>query len=347
MRKFMRRTVENISEIDPMNASERTVFFDKSKSSQMLKTEIILSDEETRILEETKQKLIKNFPKFLEEFIDPVKSDEKIDSIKKDIESEKISQNKIKQKINFKTKSLKKANIVLSQTQQNLEKILNDKSDDFENKKLQIMGKLSSKMAHDIRNPLSVLSCQVELMKLKQKNRKDEELASSLLRMESAIISINNQINDVMKFIHKPNLEKTSCDLKELVENSMLEIKFPKDIDLELYLTSCTIQCDVTKIKGIVTNILQNSVDALDSKGRISLMIEDNDDNVEIKISDSGFGIPKENLKKIFEPLFTTKSTGTGLGLASCKQLIEMHGGTISVHNHPTTFTITLPKINY
>ncbi|MBT8172938.1 MAG: HAMP domain-containing histidine kinase, partial [Nitrosopumilus sp.] len=61
-------------------------------------------------------------------------------------------------------------------------------------------------------------------------------------------------------------------------------------------------------------------------------------------IIDSGPGIPDENIKEIFEPMFTTKDSGTGLGLASCKQFLEMHHGSIEVNNNPTTFTIKLPK---
>ncbi len=64
---------------------------------------------------------------------------------------------------------------------------------------------------------------------------------------------------------------------------------------------------------------------------------------VTIKVRDSGPGIPKEHLERIFEPMFTTKKTGTGLGLVICKSIIEQHGGSISVSNKPTTFTIKLP----
>ena len=64
---------------------------------------------------------------------------------------------------------------------------------------------------------------------------------------------------------------------------------------------------------------------------------------VTIKIQDSGPGIPEENIGKIFEPMFTTKKTGTGLGLVICKSIIEQHGGSIEVSNKPTTFTIKLP----
>ena len=79
--------------------------------------------------------------------------------------------------------------------------------------------------------------------------------------------------------------------------------------------------------------------------GTIEIKIKSDSDNVVIDFIDSGIGIPNEFLDKIFEPLFTTKQKGTGLGLASCKNIIEQHYGKISVHNNPTTFTIRLPKI--
>ncbi len=65
-----------------------------------------------------------------------------------------------------------------------------------------------------------------------------------------------------------------------------------------------------------------------------------------IEIEDQGHGIPQENIDKIFEPLFTTKQSGTGLGLASCISIVEKHGGSISVRNNPTVFTVQLPKVS-
>ena len=109
-------------------------------------------------------------------------------------------------------------------------------------------------------------------------------------------------------------------------------------------LEPCLTKCDVIKIRGIVTNILQNAVQAIGLEGQIKLILEDGEKSVTIKIIDSGPGISEEHLEDIFEPMYTTKSEGTGLGLASCKQLLEMHNGNISVQNNPTTFTITIPK---
>ena len=149
---------------------------------------------------------------------------------------------------------------------------------------------------------------------------------------------------DVLNFIQKPDLRSTICDLKALSRYAINDMVFPKDIDLELSLNPSLIKCDVRKIRSVLTNILQNGIQAVGLKGKIGLSIKEDVESVRIQITDSGPGIPEEDLGKIFEPMFTTKSEGTGLGLASCKQFIELHGGTIDVENNPTTFTITLPK---
>jgi signal transduction histidine kinase len=78
--------------------------------------------------------------------------------------------------------------------------------------------------------------------------------------------------------------------------------------------------------------------------GTITITAQNEKDYVTIEFEDSGPGISKENLPRVFEPLFTTKTTGTGLGLASCKNIIERHRGTITVQNRPTRFTIRLPR---
>ena len=103
------------------------------------------------------------------------------------------------------------------------------------------------------------------------------------------------------------------------------------------------ISCDSRKIEGVLSNILNNAVQALDGQGEIDVEITADSKFVTIQIKDSGPGISDENLSKIFEPMFTTKTTGTGLGLVICKSIVEQHGGEISVSNKPTTFTITLP----
>ena len=91
--------------------------------------------------------------------------------------------------------------------------------------------------------------------------------------------------------------------------------------------------------------MLRNAIEVIDNNtGYIEIKIQDAENQVIIDVIDSGVGIEEENIDIIFEPLYTTKQIGTGLGLVSCKNIIEQHGGKITVKNNPTTFTITLPK---
>ena len=345
----MHREVSESSEIDPMNAPQRTVFFKRSK--QTVKHDFNDSQSKVKVekIDISKEKKPDDIQPILtsldEENLD--ETDKKLVSIKKEIESAKKSQHITKLKLTSKSQSLKKAKSTLTQTQKKLDEVLSAEFNKLESDRLKMIGKLSSKMAHDMRNPLTILQSQIELMKVKQQTHEDKVLTKSILNMEEAISHITNQINDVLGFIRTPELRKISCDLKEIIKNSINEVKCPNGVALSSSLKSCVLQCDVIKIRGIITNILQNAVQAIGDKGevgQVNISLEDDDEFAIIKITDSGPGIPEEIIEEIFEPMFTTKSEGTGLGLASCKQFLNMHGGTINVANNPTTFTIKLPK---
>jgi len=94
----------------------------------------------------------------------------------------------------------------------------------------------------------------------------------------------------------------------------------------------------------VLINLLLNSIQSIDqNQGTISIRIKQINKNAIIEIEDSGLGIPEDIINDIFKPLVTTKQKGTGLGLASCKNIIEQHGGSISFQNNPTVFTVTIP----
>jgi signal transduction histidine kinase len=102
--------------------------------------------------------------------------------------------------------------------------------------------------------------------------------------------------------------------------------------------------CDSEKMQIVFSNVILNAIQAIgDNKGTINIRAKKKQNAIEIKIEDTGAGIAANIYEKIFDPLVTTKQEGTGLGLTSCKNIIEQHKGTISASNKPTTFTITLP----
>ena len=121
-------------------------------------------------------------------------------------------------------------------------------------------------------------------------------------------------------------------------------IEKPSKVIVNLPQTDHSVKCDAEKLEVAVANIVTNAIQAMDDEGIINIRVSDHDKFHLLEIEDSGPGIPENVLPKIFEPLFTTKPKGTGLGLATVKNIIEQHNGTIYVKNNPTTFVISLPK---
>jgi two-component system sensor histidine kinase HydH len=140
---------------------------------------------------------------------------------------------------------------------------------------------------------------------------------------------------------------REEISVRELVKTVIDDLDVPKRIQIILPTQDTRIFVDVKQMQTVFSNLIVNAIQAIDDKGRIMIQVLDSDGNTVIKVIDNGHGIRKENLHHIFEPLFTTKQNGTGLGLASCKAAIESHGGTIncaSIVNRGAVFTIKLPK---
>ena len=209
--------------------------------------------------------------------------------------------------------------------------------------KMATIGHLSSALAHDLRNPLTVIKSSVELMKLENKDLNKNSL-KRISKIENAVKKISYQISDVLEFVRESALHLTRVPIGDVVDSAINSIVIPKEVKIKKEFRNVTINCDSRKLEAVFTNLLTNGIQAMNENGEIRIKISDNGDDVQVKIYDSGPGIPKSIMNKMFEPLFTTKDSGTGLGLAICKRIIEQHGGKISVSNLPTAFTIELPK---
>jgi signal transduction histidine kinase len=211
--------------------------------------------------------------------------------------------------------------------------------------RLSSIGNLASRLAHDLRNPLSVIKNSMEILKLRLNDNMDEKINHQIAMIGRAISRMNHQIEDVLDFVNISDLKVQSSSIITIIESSLLGADIPKSVHIHLPKNSATIMCDPFRLEVVFSNLLKNASQAVDGVGDIFVRIIDQKDNdVVIEIEDTGPGILQENLDKIFEPLFTTKQTGTGLGLASCKSIVERHGGTISVRTNPTVFTVQLPK---
>jgi signal transduction histidine kinase len=256
------------------------------------------------------------------------------------IEEEKKELQKIQELIRKRSETLDAAKKTLREKQNLLQTHLDKRSNKFT-----VVGEMSSKMVHDIKNPLTVIKAQVDLLKLRYSKEEDSTLLNSLGRMEQAVNGITNHINDILNFIREAPSEFENNSVLKILNESVIYANKPDSVTINLPANDVTVSCDATKLQRVFTNIILNSIQAFEKGGTITVKISEQNNDAIIQISDSGPGIPSDILPKIFEPLFTTKKEGTGLGLPTCKKIIEEeHGGSITVKNDPTTFTITIPK---
>jgi len=210
--------------------------------------------------------------------------------------------------------------------------------------KLIHIGELTSRITHDMRNPLTVIINYSTMVRKNSKNKLDKKSLDQLELIEDEARKMYHQIEDVLNYVKLPPLKLQAHSLHDILKKVIERTQTLDDITIHLPKNNPQIICDIDKLEIVFVNLISNAIEAMNESGTISINSSETKDSVIIEVEDSGPGISDENIEKIFEPLFTTKTTGTGLGLASCKNIIERHRGTITAKNNPTTFTIKLPK---
>jgi len=210
--------------------------------------------------------------------------------------------------------------------------------------RLATIGTMASRIAHDLKQPLTVMTTYADMLTPEILSKLDFKDREKWLRLQNSIFDMNRIIEDVLDFARTAEIKKKKSSLLRILKLSLNPVKSSYGIVINLPENDIFLSCDPRKIEGVMSNLLNNAVQALDGQGEIDITMSVDSEFVTIQVRDSGSGIDKENLDKIFEPMFTTKKTGTGLGLVICKSIIEQHGGSISVSNKPTTFTIKLPN---
>ncbi len=235
----------------------------------------------------------------------------------------------------------------LEKQKNNLEHIVEIKAQELlKSERLSAIGELSSRLAHDMRNPLSVMKMSVDLINQSNGDTKisDVKVMERLDLIKKSIDRISHQVDDVLGYVRRSPLKLESISLSELIQNCIEKINVPDNIKMKFIENNLQIKCDQVKLESVVINLIVNAIQEISNGGNIEIKSFENKEFVTIEFIDSGDGISNENIDKVFEPLFTTKQKGTGLGLASCKNIIEQHLGKITVKNNPTTFTIRIPK---
>ena len=232
---------------------------------------------------------------------------------------------------------------LLKQNENLLSEVESKSSDLVKSERLATIGTMASRVAHDLKNPLTIMHTYAEMLTPEILSKLESKDKEKWLRMQNSIFDMDRIIEDVLDFARTTEIKKKSSSFMSILKLAMNHVKFSYGITVNLPEKNITIKCDPRKIEGVLSNLLNNAVQAVDGQGEVNVTTSVDSNILTVNISDSGPGIPEKNLEKVFEPMFTTKTTGTGLGLVICKSIVEQHGGTISVSNKPTTFTITLP----
>ncbi|HJT09719.1 MAG TPA: porin PorA family protein [Candidatus Nitrosotalea sp.] len=235
--------------------------------------------------------------------------------------------------------------LLFDKTKNQAKIIIHTQNEMIKKEKLSAIGELTAKLSHDLRNPISVISLTIQAIEMRIHNKLDPKLNEYLPIINEEISRINHQINQVLGFVKTRPLNKKLVSVSNILADSIRNINIPKNISIILPEKDFTLMADKIQMSVAFTNILLNAIDEIgENEGKITIRSSNEKNNLIMEFEDSGDGIPKENINKIFEPLFTTKQTGTGLGLSSVLSIIESHGGSISVRSPPTIFRIILPQ---
>ncbi len=210
---------------------------------------------------------------------------------------------------------------------------------------------LAAGVAHEIKNPLGAMSIHMQLLKKALGNTANKKIQNYLEVIDEEIDRLNKIVVDFLFAVRPMNIEPIRDDLNDLLQEIVDFIRPEVEqngIELRVLLNRNIpmIFMDRRFIKQAVINLIKNSIAATESNGYILVATDISEEGIQLIIADSGHGIPPEYINKIFEPYFTTKENGTGLGLTLTYKIIKEHNGDISVISEPgkgTKFIITLP----
>jgi len=218
--------------------------------------------------------------------------------------------------------------------------------------KLAAIGQLAGAVGHELRNPLGAIKNAIYYVKGKvaksELGQKEPRVIEFLDIADDEVNSSNKIINDLLGFSRVGKPAVSPARIKEVVGDALSHLTIPENIEMVKKLDADLpeVNIDTDQVRQVLVNMIMNAVQAMPEGGKLTIGAKRKDKFLEVEISDSGCGIPKEATGKIFDPLFTTRAKGIGLGLAVCKAIIDRHQGHIEVESEVgkgTTFTIRLP----
>ncbi len=211
------------------------------------------------------------------------------------------------------------------------------------------LGRLATGVAHELRNPIGIIKTLVELMK--EEYSQVSGIDEFTRAIDEQVDRQNLVIQELLDFGRPTKVSTRECSVNDLL-NGVLSFskavlrKQKIKVHLNLQESMPTILADSEKLKQVFVNLIVNAAEAMPKGGKLQITTSYSDSHLVLLFTDTGEGIPQEEISRIFDPFYTTKKTGTGLGLSISYQYIKLHQGTMEVESTPgqgTSFTIKLP----
>jgi signal transduction histidine kinase len=245
-------------------------------------------------------------------------------------------------------------NTLLYQSEKNVNSELNKAQQQLaQAEKLAALGQLSAAIAHEVNNPLGIIKNYLVI--LSQSMKKTDKGWSHLKVVKEEVDRIARIIKQLLDFYHPKSENKTLTDIGFLLEDtlSFVEEQFSKNkiwIAKKIASNLPMVEVFPDELRQVFLNLLMNSRDSMPKGGKIEVSARLEKDRLEIEFKDTGSGIEEKDLQHIFEPFYTTKDKGSGLGLWISNEIIKRHGGEIKVKNREdkkgTCFNLILPTVN-
>jgi signal transduction histidine kinase len=219
-----------------------------------------------------------------------------------------------------------------------------------------MLGRLAAGVSHEIRNPLGAIFLHVDLLEEELQQPTPEspnQITQALLEIRTQMGRLDELVGDYLSLVRVANIELQPQELGLCVQSWGAEMQTQADAQgVRLQLQGLEhlgkVSFHASTLRRAVLNLVQNALDAVATGGTVSITGQSTATQVQLQVCDTGSGIAAEQLERIFEPLYTTKPGGTGLGLYIVQEIVAAHGGQIavtSVEGQGTTFTLTLPRV--
>jgi PAS domain S-box-containing protein len=259
-----------------------------------------------------------------------------ISVVARDITERKQMQKKLEEYSQYLEKLVEERTKALKEAQEQL----------IKSERLAAIGQVAAMVGHDLRNPLTSIAGATYYLKKKLWRNIDATARKMFRIIERDVEYSNDVLADLLDYSREIKLNFVEATPKALLREVLSTFKIPKRIEVADETTEDPMIVDKEKLKRVFVNIIKNAIAAMPKGGKLTISSRKIDDSIEISFTDTGVGVSKEVLEKIWTPFFTTKAKGLGLGLPICKRIVDAHDGKITVESTPnkgTKFTVTIP----